>query len=75
MINARIDVFLGPFLAGDVPAPRRPLVPEAVERGNAYLEAGVDLGVARISWGLLLYGEAMARVADQLAALRRQSSA
>jgi len=29
-----------------------------------------DLGVARVSWGLLLYGEAMARFTDQLAALQ-----
>jgi 2-methylisocitrate lyase-like PEP mutase family enzyme len=27
------------------------------------------LGVARVSWGILLHGEAMARFADQLASL------
>jgi 2-methylisocitrate lyase-like PEP mutase family enzyme len=110
VINARIDVFLGPFLAGAGPGTQEALVPEAVERANRYLEAGVDcvfpitlwehdalrrfmsevhgavnvvrlpqapspaeladLGVARVSWGLLLYGEAMARFTDQLAALQ-----
>jgi 2-methylisocitrate lyase-like PEP mutase family enzyme len=113
VINARVDVFLGPVLAGAGPGTQAALVADAVERANAYLEAGVDcvypitlwerdalgrfmaevrgpvnvvrlpqapspaelaaLGVSRVSWGLLLYGEAMARFADQLAEL--QSSA
>jgi 2-methylisocitrate lyase-like PEP mutase family enzyme len=110
VINARVDVFLGPFLGGDGPGTQEALVPEALERANAYLEAGVDcvypivlwetdalrrfmsevrgpvnvvrlpqapslaelaaLGVVRVSWGLLLYGEAMARFEDQLASLQ-----
>jgi 2-methylisocitrate lyase-like PEP mutase family enzyme len=110
VINARIDVFLGPFLAGAGPGTQEELVPEALRRANAYLEAGVDcvypiilwetdalrrfisevrgpvnvvrlpqapslaelaaLGVSRVSWGILLYGDAMARFADQLASLR-----
>jgi 2-methylisocitrate lyase-like PEP mutase family enzyme len=110
VINARIDVFLGPLLAGAGPGTQAELVPEAVRRANAYLEAGVDcvfpivlwetdalrrfmaevdgpvnvvrlpqapsiaelaeLGVARVSWGLLLYLDAMARFSDQLASLR-----
>ena len=110
VINARVDVFLGPFLAGAGPGTQEELVPEAVRRANAYLEAGVDcvypitlwekdalrhfmsevqghvnvvrlppapslaelaaLGVARVSWGLLLYREAMARFADQLGSLQ-----
>ena len=109
VINARIDVFLGPFLAGAGPGTQDELVPEAVRRANAYLEAGVDcvfpitlweadplrrfcsevrgpvnivrlpqappiaelaaLGVARVSWGILLHGAAMAQFADQLASL------
>jgi 2-methylisocitrate lyase-like PEP mutase family enzyme len=113
VINARIDVFLGPFLAGARPGTQAELVPDAVRRANAYLEAGVDcvypitlcepdalrafmaevggpvnvvrlpqaptlaelaeLGVSRISWGLLLYADAMARFADQLASLRETS--
>jgi 2-methylisocitrate lyase-like PEP mutase family enzyme len=110
VINARIDVFLGPFLAGADPGAQEELVPEALQRANAYLEAGVDcvfpitlwepdalrrftsevrgpinvvplpqgpslaelaaLGVARVSWGILLHGQAMARFEKQLASLR-----
>jgi 2-methylisocitrate lyase-like PEP mutase family enzyme len=42
VINARVDVFLGPFLAGADPGAQEALVPEALRRANAYLEAGVD---------------------------------
>jgi len=110
VINARIDVFLHPFLAGAGPGTQEELVPEALRRANAYLEAGVDcvypitlweadalrrftsevrgpvnvvrlpqapslaelaaLGVARVSWGVLLHGEAMARFADRLTSLQ-----
>jgi 2-methylisocitrate lyase-like PEP mutase family enzyme len=110
VINARIDVFLGPFLAGAGPGTQGELVPEAVRRADAYLEAGVDcvypitlwetealgrftseirgpvnivrlpqapslaqlaeLGVARVSWGHLLYRGAMARLEEQLASLQ-----
>jgi 2-methylisocitrate lyase-like PEP mutase family enzyme len=110
VINARIDVFLGPFLAGAGPGTQEELVPEALRRANAYLEAGVDcvfpiilwetealrrftsevrgpvnvvrlpqapslaelaaLGVARVSWGVLLHRAAMARFEDQLAPLQ-----
>ena len=110
VINARVDVFLGPFLAGAGAGTQEELVPDAVRRANAYLEAGVDcvypitlwekdalrhfmseargpvnvvrlppapslaelaaLGVARVSWGLLLYRDAIARFEDQLASLR-----
>jgi 2-methylisocitrate lyase-like PEP mutase family enzyme len=110
VINARIDVFLGPFVAGAGPGTQEELVPEAVRRANAYLESGVDcvypiilweadalrrfvsevrgpvnvvglpqapslaelaaLGVARVSWGVLLYRDALARFEDQLASLQ-----
>jgi 2-methylisocitrate lyase-like PEP mutase family enzyme len=110
VINARIDVFLGPFLSGAGPGTQEELVPEAVRRANAYLEAGVDcvypitlweadalrrfisevggavnvvrlpqapsltelgeLGVARVSWGHLLYRGAMARFQEELATLK-----
>src|SRR5687768_6458330 len=110
VINARIDVFLHPFLAGAGPGTQGELVPEALRRANAYLEAGVDcvfpivlwetdalrlfmsgvrglvnvvrlpqapslaelaaLGVARVSWGVLLYHGAMASFQDQLASLQ-----
>src|SRR3954470_3130230 len=42
VINARVDVFLGPFLAGAGPGTQAELVPEALRRANAYAEAGVD---------------------------------
>jgi 2-methylisocitrate lyase-like PEP mutase family enzyme len=110
VINARIDVFLGPFLAGAGPGSQEALVPDALQRANAYLEAGVDcvypitlwetdalrrfmsevhgpvnvvrlpqgpslaelaeLGVARVSWGVLLYGAAMGRFEEQLRSLQ-----
>jgi 2-methylisocitrate lyase-like PEP mutase family enzyme len=109
VINARVDVFLGPFLAGADPGGQEKLVPEALRRANAYLEAGVDcvypitlwetqalrsftsevrgpvnvvrlpqapslaelaaLGVARVSWGHLLYRGAIARFEEQLSEL------
>jgi 2-methylisocitrate lyase-like PEP mutase family enzyme len=110
VINARVDVFLGPFLAGAGPGTQAELVPEALRRANAYLEAGVDcaypitlweadalrsfmseisgpvnvvrlpqapslaelaeLGVARVSWGHLLYRGAMAHFEGQLVSLQ-----
>ena len=42
VINARIDVFLHPFLAGSGPGTQAELIPEALRRANAYLEAGAD---------------------------------
>jgi len=110
VINARVDVFLHPFLAGAGPGTQEELVDEAVHRANAYLEAGADcvfpitlwetdalsrfmedvrgpvnavrlpqapslpelaeLGVARVSWGILLHVGAMAHFNEQLAGLR-----
>jgi 2-methylisocitrate lyase-like PEP mutase family enzyme len=110
VINARIDVFLVPWLTGAGPGTQSALVDEAVERARAYLDAGVDcvypitlwepdalrrfttevagpvnvvrlpeapsneelaaLGVARISWGILLYHQAIAQFSEQLATLR-----
>jgi 2-methylisocitrate lyase-like PEP mutase family enzyme len=42
VINARVDVFLGPFIAGAGPGTQEDLLPDALRRANAYLEAGVD---------------------------------
>jgi 2-methylisocitrate lyase-like PEP mutase family enzyme len=110
VINARIDVFLHPFLAGAGPGTQEELVPEALRRAKAYLDAGVDcvfpivlwekealqrftseaggpvnvvrlpqapsltelgeLGVARVSWGILLHGAAMGRFEEQLGSLQ-----
>jgi 2-methylisocitrate lyase-like PEP mutase family enzyme len=40
VIDARVDVFLGPYLAGA--GPQEELVPEALRRARAYLQAGAD---------------------------------
>ena len=42
VINARVDCFLSPFIAGAQAGTQRKLVPEALERARAYLEAGAD---------------------------------
>jgi 2-methylisocitrate lyase-like PEP mutase family enzyme len=43
VINARVDVFLHPYLAGATgPGTQDELVPEALRRASAYLEAGAD---------------------------------
>jgi 2-methylisocitrate lyase-like PEP mutase family enzyme len=110
VINARVDVFLMPYLTGTGPDSQMELVDDALDRANAYLDAGVDcvypitlwegdairrftaeahgpvnvvrlpeapslaelagFGVARISWGILLYRQAIAQFAEQLASLR-----
>jgi 2-methylisocitrate lyase-like PEP mutase family enzyme len=110
VINARIDVFLHAWLAGAGPGTQAELVPDALRRAHAYLEAGVDcvypitlweadplrafmsevggavnivalpnapslaelstLGVARVSWGVLLHREAIAGFEGRLASLR-----
>jgi 2-methylisocitrate lyase-like PEP mutase family enzyme/nucleoside-diphosphate-sugar epimerase len=42
VINARVDVFLSGFVAGAGPGTQEELVPEALGRAHAYLEAGAD---------------------------------
>src|SRR3954453_3645915 len=42
VINARIDLFLWPLLAGAGPGTQEELVPEGLRRASAYLEAGAD---------------------------------
>src|SRR5262245_16841654 len=42
VVNARVDVFLVPFFSGAAPGTQAELVPEALQRANAYLEAGAD---------------------------------
>lgn len=110
VINARVDVFLGPYVADPGPGTQEQLVGEALRRATVYLEAGADcvypiclweadplrrfmsevsgpvnlarmqegpavaelaeLGVARVSWALYLFWDAMARFKDQLATLQ-----
>jgi 2-methylisocitrate lyase-like PEP mutase family enzyme len=42
VINARVDVFVGPYFGGAGPGTQAELVPDALRRANAYLEAGAD---------------------------------
>jgi 2-methylisocitrate lyase-like PEP mutase family enzyme len=42
VINARVDVFLWPYVADPRPGAQAELVDEALRRATAYLEAGVD---------------------------------
>ena len=42
VINARVDVFFAPYLAGAGPGTQDELVPEALRRAHLYREAGVD---------------------------------
>jgi 2-methylisocitrate lyase-like PEP mutase family enzyme len=42
VINARVDVFLWPYVADPGPGTQDELVPEALRRASAYLEAGAD---------------------------------
>ncbi|WP_394552065.1 isocitrate lyase/phosphoenolpyruvate mutase family protein [Agromyces sp. MMS24-JH15] len=42
VVNARVDVFLEPFIAGAEPGTQIGLVEEALDRANAYLDAGAD---------------------------------
>jgi 2-methylisocitrate lyase-like PEP mutase family enzyme/nucleoside-diphosphate-sugar epimerase len=50
VINARIDVFLAGFIAGAGAGTQEGLVPEAVRRAHAYLEAGADCVYPIVLW-------------------------
>jgi 2-methylisocitrate lyase-like PEP mutase family enzyme len=50
VINARVDPFFRPYLAGADPGSQEDLVPEALRRANAYLEAGVDCVYPIVLW-------------------------
>jgi 2-methylisocitrate lyase-like PEP mutase family enzyme len=115
VINARVDVFFGPALAGAGPGTQDELVPEALRRARAYIGAGADcvypialwqtdalqhflaevsapvniaripqapspaelaaLGVARVSWGPMLYFDAMTRFGEQLTSIAQPAPA
>ncbi|MGH2893989.1 MAG: isocitrate lyase/PEP mutase family protein [Solirubrobacteraceae bacterium] len=49
VINARVDVFLGPFVADEGGA-QEGLVTEAIRRANIYVEAGVDCVYPIVLW-------------------------
>src|SRR3954465_4901480 len=61
-INARADVCLGAVLAGGGAGTQDELVPEAVRRANAYLEAGVDCVFPITLWEADALGRLMAEV-------------
>lgn len=42
VLNARVDPFLVPYVTGADPRRQIDLVPDAIERANAYLDAGAD---------------------------------
>src|SRR5439155_1042701 len=50
VINARVDVFLGALQAGAGAGTQEALVEEAVQRANAYLEAGADCVFPILLW-------------------------
>src|SRR4051794_25483168 len=50
VINARVDVFVAPVLAGAGPGTQDPLVPEALQRAQAYFDAGVDCVYPILIW-------------------------
>jgi 2-methylisocitrate lyase-like PEP mutase family enzyme len=49
-INARADVFFEPWLAGAHTGSQKALVPDALRRANAYLEAGVHSVYPIVLW-------------------------
>ncbi len=63
VINARIDVFVAPFFTGAGPEAVTALVPEAIERAKAYLEAGADCVYPIVLWD----GEALREFVVQVA--------
>ena len=62
MINARVDNFLSPFIAGADPETQRKLVPEALERASAYLDAGADCVYPIALWEIEALGRFMSDV-------------
>jgi 2-methylisocitrate lyase-like PEP mutase family enzyme len=50
VINARVDSFFAPALAGAGPGTQAALVPDALRRARAYVEAGVDCVYPIAAW-------------------------
>jgi len=70
VINARVDVFLSGFLAGAGPETQEELVPEALRRANAYLEAGVDCVYPIALWESGALGRFMSEVRGPVNVIR-----
>jgi 2-methylisocitrate lyase-like PEP mutase family enzyme len=62
VINARVDIFLWPFLGGAGAGTQDELVPEAVRRANAYLEAGADCVYPIVLWEIDALGRFISEV-------------
>ena len=62
VINARVDNFLSPFITGAEPETQRKLVPEALERASAYLDAGADCVYPIALWEPEALGRFMSKV-------------
>jgi 2-methylisocitrate lyase-like PEP mutase family enzyme len=62
VINARVDIFLWPFLGGAGAGTQDELVPEAVRRANAYLEAGADCVYPIVLWEMEALGRFISEV-------------
>ncbi len=50
VINARVDTFIAPFRAGTHDGRQGELVADALERANAYVEAGADCVYPILLW-------------------------
>src|SRR4051794_37767397 len=70
VINARIDVFLHPWLAGAGAGSQGALVDEALRRANAYLEAGVDCVFPIVLWETEALRRFMAEVRGPVSVVR-----
>jgi 2-methylisocitrate lyase-like PEP mutase family enzyme len=74
VINARVDVFVGPFFAGAGPGTQAALVPEALRRAKAYLDAGADCVYPIALWEADGLGRFVAEVGGPVNALRLPQS-
>jgi 2-methylisocitrate lyase-like PEP mutase family enzyme len=70
LINARVDVFVGPYFAGAGPGTQMALVPEALRRANAYLDAGVDCVYPIALWEPYALGRFTAEVRGAVNVIR-----
>jgi 2-methylisocitrate lyase-like PEP mutase family enzyme len=71
VINARVDVFLGDFVAGLAGGgTQEALVAEAVRRANAYLEAGADCVYPIALWEVDALRDFMSQVAGPVNVMR-----
>jgi 2-methylisocitrate lyase-like PEP mutase family enzyme len=70
VINARVDVFLSGFLAGAGPGTQEELVPDALRRASAYLEAGVDCVYPIALWEMDALRRFMAEVRGPVNVIR-----